>query len=76
MTRVQLAILSVCSCGHPVLEASIPLGTEFLIEESNRGHCTLICGGCKRHIELDTVYVYARGRARGGQLPVVIFNEI
>lgn len=76
MTRVRLIKLSVCTCGFPMLDESIPLGTEFLIEESNRDHCTLTCGGCKLEIPLDTVYVYARGRSRGGQLPTEIFEEL
>lgn len=76
MTRVRLIKLSVCSCGHPLLDESIPLGTEYVIEETNRSVFILTCGGCKRDIELPTVYVYARGKSRGGHLPEEAFEKL
>jgi hypothetical protein len=46
--RAPIKRLSLCPCGHPVLDESIPLGTVYEIGMDSIGPGTLKCGGCGR----------------------------
>lgn len=76
MTRVFLSKLSVCECGFPLLDEAIQLGTEYLITESDRIDCVLICGGCQTEHSLIAVMTFPRGQSRGGYVPEKVFEEL
>lgn len=72
--KTKLAKLSVCPCGFPLLDESIPLGTEYEIEPTRRIKVTLYCGGCHAGHNLEAVFVNARGNSHGGYLPAEVFE--
>jgi hypothetical protein len=76
MTRMRLAKLSVCQCGFPLLDESIPLGTEYLINEQDRDTAIFTCGGCNKTWCIKTVYVYYNGKKQGGHMPSEVLEEL
>lgn len=73
MTEVTLKKLSVCPCGFPALDESIPLGTAYRIDEEDSTAFTWSCGGCKAVRSIVAVWVYERGPKRAGYLPSELF---
>lgn len=74
MTPVRLAKLSVCPCGFPLMHESVPLGTEYACEMSDRIHCEFTCGGCKKQYQFEAVWIYSRDSHHGGYAPAVAFE--
>jgi hypothetical protein len=74
--KVKLKQLSVCPCGFPALDESIPLGTEYNIHPHFKDSFTFICGGCGKQQQL--IGVLTDSRTPGGEegfLPEVLFSE-
>ena len=71
-----LAKLSVCGCGFPLLNESIPIGTEYELDLKRRMCVALICGGCGKTMRgLDAVFVHSRVHGqRDGFLPIEVFE--
>lgn len=77
-TVLRLERLSICECGHAVLDDSIQVGTEYLVDLSScRGGFRYGCGGCGRWQE-DIVVVNAssilRPTAEPAPLPMGLFT--
>ncbi len=65
---------SLCLCGFPVLADEIQIGTKYTIDQNRRLPVTLVCGGCRKHIKVDGVWVESRNGGRAGYLPAEIFD--
>lgn len=75
-TKVSLIKLSICTCGFPLLDESIPLGTEYTINPEMTASGTIVCGGCCARIPVQAVWTYAREEGqRPGFLPSEIFSQ-
>lgn len=75
--KVKFAKYSICICGFPMLDDSVPIGTEYDIDPDNKRPITFICGGCGKWIEsVQCVYVHTRGKSHGGYLPEQIFEPV
>jgi hypothetical protein len=68
--------LSVCPCGFPLLDESIPLGTEYRVLVDSEQGGKVICGGCGHTIQVTLIYVAKRGSARAGFMPKEIFEPL
>lgn len=74
--KATLVRLSVCSCEHPLLKESIPLGTEYEIDPAKTCTATFTCGGCGREFRIECVWAAGRTpRSRGGYLPQSAFSH-
>jgi hypothetical protein len=77
MIRLRYARTSLCSCGHPMLKESVPLGTIYLGDESDTQYETIRCGGCRKRLRLKTIYVVRVGRdGRYGDTPGFLPMEL
>jgi len=72
--KTKTVELSVCKCGFPTLSESIPLGTEYEIDEQDIVPVIFRCGGCGATIRARAVWVGTRGEALSGYLPIGIFE--
>lgn len=72
--RTKNKLLSVCSCGFPLLSENVPLGTEFEVFPHFSIPVILTCGGCKTEIPLTAIWVEARGDSAAGYMPGKIFD--
>jgi hypothetical protein len=72
-TKMKTVVLSVCECQFPILNDSVPLGAEYVVETARRLSATLTCGGCKRSFRVDTVYA-TNAAGIGGYLPAAVFG--
>jgi hypothetical protein len=67
---------SICECGYPALNESVPLGKVYDVDESTvSGGYTFICGGCRKtHVDVNVVF--ARD-PRGGfyPMPLGVFEK-
>lgn len=72
---VRIQRLSVCECGFPLLDESIPIGTEYHIEPGIRDTADFECGGCHRKRKVNVVFTHGRQEGQaGGFLPAEIFQ--
>jgi hypothetical protein len=76
---VKLVKNSLCECGHPLLDESIPLGTEYRADRDSirQDGWGFVCGGCQRvHYNLRTIDVSSalNPSAPLKPLPVEIFD--
>jgi hypothetical protein len=67
---------SLCPCGFNILHDHIQVGTRYIVDEDRPIVGSLICGGCGKKLSLNLVPVRGRDGARGGYLPLGIFQEI
>jgi hypothetical protein len=65
--------VSICSCGFRALADHVEVGTVYRVDLEDVMHCTLICGGCRLTMPVETVFVASRGSARAGYLPRELF---
>ena len=64
---------SICDCGFPLLDESIPVGTEYkLLNEWIAESFTMTCGGCGKDIQTYCAYVQ-RENGTPGWLPFIVF---
>lgn len=73
--KVKLDKLSICSCGYPALDESIPIGTEYEIEETMTQPFTWRCGGCGELQHIIGVWVCSRNGGKPGYLPIELFEK-
>lgn len=66
---------SICDCGFPALNESVPLGKSYEVdEESVKGGFTFICGGCRK-VHPDVKVICARDdRGEYRPLPLAVFE--
>jgi hypothetical protein len=75
--KTTLKKLSICPCGFPVLNESIPLGTEYDVEPGDIIHVTFIFGGCHtEYHDVEAIWVNDRGTSKSGYLPKEIFKPL
>jgi len=74
--KVALVKLSICKCGFPLLNESIPLGTEYEIDPARIQNGVMICGGCRARVPFKGVWAEARlPGGRPGFLPEIVFSH-
>jgi len=72
----RVAKLGLCPCGFPVLDESVPLGTEYEVTAASILPFTLICGGCGREHKIHAIWAESRYPGnRPGYLPVDLFDK-
>ncbi len=76
--RVTLQRLSICPCGFPLLDESIPLGTEYEIDLGTLAgdRFNLMCGGCgAKHRDVPSVVAsqFLQPERKPARLPYSIF---
>lgn len=65
---------SLCTCGFPVLNENIPVGTVYQIDPDTRYLGSMICGGCRSLLQLTMVWAAAQGESKAGFVPDGIFE--
>jgi len=65
---------SLCDCGFPILSENVPLGTVYKVETDSVAKGTLICGGCKKHISIRTVWASGGITYSEGIMPLELFE--
>ncbi len=52
---------SICSCGYPSLNESVPIGTIYEVNPEKWEYIVWICGGCKKQKhEVKVIWVHER----------------
>lgn len=65
---------SICQCGFPVLDESVPLGTVYEVDPSDEQRLVFICGGCGKWLRVMSIWVNSRAGSCAGFLPKEIFE--
>ena len=77
--EVPLRRLTICACGHPVLNESITVGTVYRVwPASRRGGFTYYCGGCRRRqtgVEIIDASSVLFPERQPRPLPAALFDE-
>jgi hypothetical protein len=66
---------SLCECGFPVLEESVPIGKLYLVDPNTiRDGGGIICGGCGKKLYCELIEVWDEGAGRQATLPAGILE--
>ena len=65
---------SVCECGYPALDESVPLGKLYLVDPATIQPGGVLCGGCGKTSHCELIEVWDEGAGRQATLPAGILQ--